>query len=304
LKPTIQQLEDSFNRRHRYPHVFLNIVPYTEPTKEHIRSMTKAECHFGLIPSEHWSYPNWVVKEKARKSRIEWAVRNAKHAMNESYRFKARYKSGFFFRHPLLNGYDYYWRVDPKTEFPCDIDFDPFQFLHENNDKHFSFIASTREPLEASPTLWDTVQDFAKLHPEYVAENNSMSWVSRANETGRGFCRFVTSLEIGSLKFFRSERFLKFFDYLDRAGGFFYEIWEDSAVHSLAVSLLLRQDQVHFFDEIGFSSASGTHCPTNATLARACACGSESILDSASTSCTPQWMQQVSEGEARIDIIR
>ena len=37
-----------------------------------------------------------------------------------------RFNSGFFFRHPLLQKYRYYWRVEPYVHFHCDTLFDPF----------------------------------------------------------------------------------------------------------------------------------------------------------------------------------
>lgn len=43
-----------------------------------------------------------------------------------------RFQSGFFFRHPLLDPYDYYWRVEPNVDFLCDIDYDVFQFMKDN----------------------------------------------------------------------------------------------------------------------------------------------------------------------------
>lgn len=44
-----------------------------------------------------------------------------------------RYQSGFFFRHPLTQDLDYYWRVEPGIELYCDVDYDPFLFMQMNN---------------------------------------------------------------------------------------------------------------------------------------------------------------------------
>lgn len=41
-------------------------------------------------------------------------------------RFMCRFFSGFFFRHPLLQGFDYYWRVEPGVKFYCNLQQDPF----------------------------------------------------------------------------------------------------------------------------------------------------------------------------------
>lgn len=37
------------------------------------------------------------------------------------YRNMCRFNSGFFFHHPLLANFDYYWRVEPHVKFFCDL---------------------------------------------------------------------------------------------------------------------------------------------------------------------------------------
>jgi len=47
-----------------------------------------------------------------------------------------RFESGFFFKHELLKPYDYYWRVEPGIKLFCDVDYDPFLFMKDNNKKY------------------------------------------------------------------------------------------------------------------------------------------------------------------------
>src|SRR5271154_5443038 len=56
-------------------------------------------------------------------------------------RHMCRYNSGFFFRHPLLLKYAWYWRVEPDIAFYCSMPYDPFTFMREN-DKVYSFVMS------------------------------------------------------------------------------------------------------------------------------------------------------------------
>lgn len=48
--------------------------------------MTRSEIHFGVIPKEHWSYPDWVDQEKAAKERQRMANDRVIYASSESYR--------------------------------------------------------------------------------------------------------------------------------------------------------------------------------------------------------------------------
>jgi len=36
--------------------------------------MTRAECRFGLVPKEHWGYPEWISQEKAAETRVKMKV--------------------------------------------------------------------------------------------------------------------------------------------------------------------------------------------------------------------------------------
>lgn len=47
-----------------------------------------------------------------------------------------RFQSGFFFRHPLLDKYKYYWRVEPSTRLLCDVRYDPFRRMAARDAKY------------------------------------------------------------------------------------------------------------------------------------------------------------------------
>ena len=65
----------------------------------------------GLVPKEHWSIPSWIDEEKARKAREDMEQRKIIYGGSLPYRHMCRFQSGFFFRQPVLDEYDWYWRV-------------------------------------------------------------------------------------------------------------------------------------------------------------------------------------------------
>ena len=111
------------------------------------------------------------------------------------------------------------------------------------------------------PTLWDTVMNFVKENPQYVIPDNAMDYMS--DDVGKSYnlCHFWSNFEIADMDFWRGEAYSKYFDYLDRTGGFYYERWGDAPVHSIAAALFARKDQIHFFDNIGYEHNPYTHCP-------------------------------------------
>ncbi|KAJ2061357.1 hypothetical protein GGI17_003123 [Coemansia sp. S146] len=259
LRETLIQLEDRFNRRYHYPYVFLNNEPFSDEFKEKITSVVTGECQFGLIPHEHWSYPDYINQTKAAEVREDMKRRKIIYGDNESYRHMCRYESGFFFRHQLMDQYKWYWRVEPGVKFGCEIDDDPFVFMEKNNKK-YGFTISIKEYVQTIPTLWNTTLDFMKKNKDMIPASNLMEFVT-GKDGGYNLCHFWSNFEIGSLDFLRSKEYLAYFDYLDHAGGFFYERWGDAPVHSLAVAMLLNKSQVHWFEDIGYYHGPLWNCP-------------------------------------------
>lgn len=59
---------------------------------------------------------------------------------------------------------------------------------------------------------------------------------------------------------------------MDSKGGFFYERWGDAPVHSLAVAMMLKTSEVHFFNDIGYKHNPLMHCPDQPWANKKCSC--------------------------------
>ncbi|KAJ1913771.1 alpha-1,2-mannosyltransferase ktr1 [Mycoemilia scoparia] len=267
LRPTILELEARFNHRYHYPYVFLNEKPFDTAFKRGIEEVAPdSEIEYGLIPNEHWSYPPWIDQEKARQQRQIMKQKKVIYGDSEPYRHMCRFNSGFFYRHPLLAKYKWYWRVEPSVKFPCEIDYDPFRFMQENR-KLYGFTVSIKEFVETIPTLWNTTVKFMEQHKDLMPKNNLLHFVEEKDSKNPGGksiynrCHFWSNFEIGSLDFMRGREYNMYFDYLDKAGGFFYERWGDAPVHSLGVAMFMNKDQVHWFKDIGYFHNPLWNCP-------------------------------------------
>ena len=270
LQKSIPQFEKTFNKKFQYPYVFLNEVLFTEEFKSKIGELTTAPIKFGLIPEEHWSFPQWIDRSYADKCRADMEKRDIIYGGSQSYRHMCRFNSGFFFRHELLKEYDYYWRVEPWVEFYCDMPYDPFVFMRDNG-KVYGFTIMLREYVETIPTLWRTTKDFMRSNANLIPEKNTLNMFIDKNEN-YNLCHFWSNFEIGDLNFFRSAPYLKYFDYLDKAGGFFYERWGDAPVHSLAIGMFVPKEKIHFFENIGYYHAPYSNCPSSPVEQLYCAC--------------------------------
>ncbi|KAI0062269.1 glycosyl transferase [Artomyces pyxidatus] len=292
IMSSVQQMEDRFNKRYGYPWVFLNDEPFTEEFKTRLSTLTDAHVSFGTIPKEHWVQPDWIDEERAaqqRKSMSTDMLHFIPYAGSVSYRNMCRFNSGFFFQHELLQPYRYYWRVEPDVRYFCDLDYDPFAFM-ESNGKTYGFTVALEEYRWTILSLWDTVKEFMKESPHLLPDNNLMSFISDDWGNTYNYCHFWSNFEIADMDFWRGEAYTKFFNFLDQKGGFYYERWGDAPVHSIAASLFLRKDEIHFFGDIGYRHDPFQMCPQGDVWTRGrCSCNPKETMDVGVKSCMAKY---------------
>ncbi|TFK38580.1 glycosyltransferase family 15 protein [Crucibulum laeve] len=286
---SISEVELRFNKKFRYPYVFLNDEPFSEEFKSRVSELTKAKIEFGLIPGEDWHQPDWIDEDLAKQGRDKLVADDVIYGGSVSYRNMCRFNSGFFFNQKLLQKYRWYWRVEPSVHFYCNVDNDPFLYMEQHN-KTYGFTISLFEFEKTIPTLWGHVKDFMLQHPEYVARDNSMGFLSEDGGENYNLCHFWSNFEIADMDFWRGTAYTKFFEYLDSQGGFYYERWGDAPVHSIAAALLLPKDKIHFFKEIGYFHHPFTHCPSGKLyLDGKCSCQIGLNFDYQGYSCLRKW---------------
>lgn len=268
LISTMNQVQDKFNKKFSYPWIFFNDVPFSDEFKEVTTEIAKpAKVIYVQIDGKDWNEPSWINMKKAEDlMEIMEHEDNVQYASKMSYHRMCRWNSGIFFNNPVLKDYDWYWRVEPKTQYFCDIDYDVFAYM-EDNDKDYGFNINLYDSPQSVRNLWPTTIDFFNQHPDYVHPNSSRAWLlhqSRPNhnEIAHGYstCHFWSNFEIGRLDFFRSKEYTEYFNHLDKNGGFFYERWGDAPVHSVALALMTDKSRIHFFRDIGYNHIPFFNC--------------------------------------------
>jgi len=250
-----------------------------------VRVITTAPVFFGQIPEHHWNQPDWIDENRARESRERMVAQQIIYAGSVPYRNMCRFNSGFFYHHELLQPYRYYWRVEPDVKFYCDLTYDPFLYMEDNN-KVYGFNIALLEWEPTISSLWSNVKEFLSNNSEYLAPHNSMEYLSDDGGASYNLCHYWSNFEIADMTLWRSEAYTKFFDFLDSKGGFYYERWGDAPVHSIAASLFARRDQIHFFDDIGYRHDSFQHCPRGDAWSQGrCACNPYDTFDYTWGSC-------------------
>lgn len=300
---SMSQLEDKFNSKFNYPWIFFNDKEFTPEFKQMTQAATKSKCKYVLIDPQDWLEPAWIDTDKALELNNQMSEeQNVQYAAMASYHRMCRWNSGPFFTNRALAGYDYYWRVEPKVNYYCSIDYDVFAYMADN-DKDYGFTISVYDSPQTIKTLWPTTVAFFQEHPEYLHPNNSRQWLLQDarkdhNDDTGGYstCHFWSNFEIGRLDFFRSKQYQEYFEYLDKKGGFFYERWGDAPVHSVALALLTDKSRIHWFKDIGYNHVGYSNCHSSSKC-RGCVAGRFTHwTELNSENCIKEWFKVAGDG--------
>lgn len=302
---SMTDLERTWNHKFNYPWTFFNDKPFTEEFKTRTRALTKAEVRFEILPTEHWEVPSWINRDLFDESAKILEEQNVQYAHLLSYHQMCRWNSGLFYKHPALANMRYYWRVEPKVHFFCDVDYDVFRFMHDHN-KTYGFTVNLYDSPQSISSLWPETLKFLASGSHYLHENNAMGWLTDSKRrpehnfkaNGYSTCHFWTNFEVADLEFWRGKAYEEYFDHLDRAGGFFYERWGDAPVHSIALGLFEDKRKIHWFKDIGYQHIPFFNCP-NSPKCKGCVTGrftdGEAWLNK--EDCRPNWFKFAQMGD-------
>lgn len=286
LKGTIKQIESTFNDKYHYPYVFLNEEPFTDRFKSAIQQLTKSECFFEQVSTEEWYKPSSIDKDREKAGIKYLEEKGVGYAAEESYHNMCRYYSSQFYNHPTMQKFKYYWRIEPNTNYFCDIDYDVFKFM-KDNDKVYGFVLNLYDSPDSVKTLWPTTIEFLAKNPTYLHPNAASNYL-RENlqnpgnfKTANGYstCHFWSNFEIGDMDFYRGEAYSSWVKYLNEIGGFYYERWGDAPVHSIGVSLFADKSRIHWFRDIGYEHFPYLNCPNSDKCGNRCKKGMFSKFD-------------------------
>ncbi|ORX63052.1 glycosyltransferase family 15 protein [Hesseltinella vesiculosa] len=274
-RAVMRDVEDRFNHKYKYPWVLLNNQYFHWQFRHYVSKITDAPIFFGKIDTEAWNYPRWVDIPKAEEAILN--MYNIFRGQSLSYHQLLRYQAGLFFLHPLFNHAEFTWRVEPNAHYSCSMPDDPFAFMKENNKK-LGFALSFVEQHEAVTTLWDNTRTFMNMNPELIKprEETIRPWILDADDAQFNMCHMWSNFEIMDLSWVRTSAYRKYFDFLDKLGGFFYERWGDP-VRTIAASMFLDKSEVHFFNDIGYQKEGFIHCPLDPETVTRCTCSVKDV---------------------------
>ena len=118
MTQSMRQLEYRWNRKYQYPWIFFNDEPFSDEFKGATQNATSSKCYYEVVPVEHWSLPDWIDEGRFMNGLEYLGTIGVGKGWMTSYHHMCRWNSGFFYKHPVLKEFDWYWRVEPDVNWP------------------------------------------------------------------------------------------------------------------------------------------------------------------------------------------
>ncbi|KAG6910070.1 hypothetical protein DXG01_013520 [Tephrocybe rancida] len=256
----LRNVEDRFNRRLKYPYRLVMVEgeyeEVTEVQKERIAHITEGRAKFTEIPKSQWDAPA-SLNQSLMDASIEKIGLVTHYEEHRVRRGIARLVDVSIPADVQISQ-----RLDTDVEFHCDVAYDPIQRVIDNNAL-YGFVQIIPDGEWVQPTLASNVSAFMATEKDNfpLDANHRFVWrgdenVAKAlrgeagNPEWTGLCMY-NNFEISHRSIWENPIYTRFFEFLDRAGGFFYERWGDAPVHSFGIAMTLRKDQVVQFTDMG-----------------------------------------------------
>ncbi|GMM57482.1 hypothetical protein DAKH74_040980 [Maudiozyma humilis] len=284
---TVLNVQRRFNDWFEYDWVFLSADGYEYKHGSLMATLNDLlpseqynfNVEFAVASEEHfWHIPDSVDVNKISDSQIR--LTQMEFGDSKFFRLMSRYFTGHLAREKFLEDYDWIWRIEPGLELLCDVKYDLFRWMQDRNQA-VGFSLSHKEPKkELVDGLFDLSKKFAAAQSqkiidysnnmyEFIAEypdakdldkaKNAEERLKKEREAAKGGadpkpnnCQMDAGFLITNLNFMRSLPYWALFQDMEKSGGFFYHRWSASAAQTMAASLLLRRNQIFFFDNVGF----------------------------------------------------
>jgi len=228
-----QHFDENFNNAFDYPVIIFHESDVDEAGKLNLRSLTRSTLYFQRVD---FRLPPFI-NASLISTHCDGLAR-----FGFGYRHMCRFHAMKIYDEPILasDTLDYIWRLDDDSLLTKPVKYDVFRYMREHRLR-YGYVLKSSDSSDCVYGLEDAVQEYCenkKMTPSFVWRMPTIVY---------------NNFEVSDVSLWRSTGYRDFIDFIDSKGGIFYHRWGDAPIKSLAVSLLLREDEVHQFNDIGYS---------------------------------------------------
>ena len=229
LQNSLQLLDGNFNDKYQYPVIIFH-ESNLEASLEKIRRFTNSTVYFQEIS---FTMPGFLTNN---------VTFNIPCLSKVSYRQMCRFHAKEIYEHPIIQGFDYLFRLDDDSFITRPIHYDVFGFMR-TGDTDYGFIWSHYDAMSCTKGLWEATEHF--INTTGIKPYFFHKW-KRPHI-------YYNNFEISRTAIWLSEEYKSYVNYLDRLGGMFYHRWGDAPIKGIAISMLVPKNKTHLFKDIGYT---------------------------------------------------
>ena len=155
------------------------------------------------------------------------------------YRHMCRFNAKSVYEHPIIQGFEFLFRLDDDSLIQSSITYDVFEHMKINNLVYgYKDIQVDSEICVTG--LWDAAGD-------YIQRNQiSATFFKEWNYLDI----FYNNFEISRLDLWLSKEYREYIEYIDCLGGIYFHRWGDAPIKTLALSMFVPEDKLHQYSDI------------------------------------------------------
>ena len=233
----LQHLKKNFNSEYKYPVILFHEPDFTERQKHLIRSCVNDSIFFQEVKMKVSSYLTRPVPKDIHCG-----------GKSVGYKNMCRFQAKTVYEQPIIQGFDYLFRMDDDSILTYPVEFDIFKYMNSHN-LVYGYRGIASEKHQCVKGLWE-----AATH--YINKHNIQTQFFNSWHHGR---IYYNNFEISKSDLWLSRKYREFMDYIDKLGGIYYHRWGDAPIKSIAVSMFVPLNRTHHFGNVPYQH--GTFVP-------------------------------------------
>jgi hypothetical protein len=207
--------------------------------------MNQSAAHQGAKSSKKNAGPVVVVPKRTKCTPLTSTI---------GYRHMIHFHATVVHKHLLKRKFpngkplEYIFRLDDDSFMTHPVGYDLFRMM-DINKKKYGFVNTMIDDPNCIEGMWDHARSFLKSfnesNPGVVKKDNFLDQL----ENGQ---IFYNNFELSHVEVWTHPLWRAYISDIERLGKIFLERWGDAPIHTLAVAMMYRLNEIHRFSDVGY----------------------------------------------------
>lgn len=251
LEKSLDLLYKNYNNKFKHDIIIFydSKFPFDIQSQNQIKK-NRNEIKFIQIPDNLWKPPDNININNKNNWVGNYPV---------GYRNMCRWYGILIFKYIKDLGYDWILRLDDDAYIHSNINYDIFEFMHDNN-KIYGYRCLSKESINwrkffieeiAKYILQKKLQNKYEILLKYFILNQDKWESNKFNLIGPYTNFFITNVN----NWINDNNIVEFLEYIDNMGGIYKYRWGDLIIHTAVINIFFHYRTLHQFNDFDYEHA-------------------------------------------------